>query len=81
MVEKYGPYGSQNPENYSYKFQEGESIKHVIVRYGYIVDAIEFVVAKPNGDTYTKMFGGDNENQSIKVNLHSTYLHVFFKNY
>ncbi|KNA20514.1 hypothetical protein SOVF_051700 [Spinacia oleracea] len=66
MVEKYGPYGSQNPENYSYKFQEGESIKHVIVRYGYIVDAIEFVVAKPNGDTYTKMFGGDNENQSIK---------------
>ncbi|KNA25495.1 hypothetical protein SOVF_006320 [Spinacia oleracea] len=59
MVEQYGPYGSQCPENYSFKLQEGETIKEVIVRYGYIVDAIGFVVAKPCGGTYTKMFGGN----------------------
>ncbi|XP_021755640.1 protein GOS9-like [Chenopodium quinoa] len=64
MTEQYGPYGSQCPENYSFKLQEGESIKEVIVRHGFIVDAIGFVVAKPCGGTYTKMFGGTCGNES-----------------
>ncbi|XP_021724153.1 horcolin-like [Chenopodium quinoa] len=61
MVEQYGPYGSQLPENYSFQLQEGETFKEVIVRHGFIVDAIGFVVAKPCGVTYTftKMFGGN----------------------
>ncbi|XP_021741017.1 protein GOS9-like isoform X2 [Chenopodium quinoa] len=64
MIEQYGPYGSQCPENYSFQLQEGESIKEVIVRHGFIVDAIGFVVAKPCGGTYTKMFGGTCGNES-----------------
>lgn len=64
MTKKCGPYGSQYAENYSFKLEECESIKEVIIRHGFIVDAIGFVVAKPNGCTYTKVFGGNGGNES-----------------
>ena len=64
MIEQYGPYGSQCPENYSFQLKEGEHIKEVIIRHGFIVDAIGFVVAKPCGGTYTTMFGGSCGNES-----------------
>lgn len=76
MIEQYGPYGSQCPENYSFQLEQGETIKEVIIGHGFIVDAIGFVVAKPCGGTYTKMFGGSCGNKS-KVKLHSTNIHVF----
>ncbi|KAL2944851.1 Nitrite reductase [Bienertia sinuspersici] len=57
VIVQYGPYGSQCPENYSMKLEENETIKEVIIRHGFIVDAIGFVVAKPCGNTITKMFG------------------------
>ncbi|KNA06257.1 hypothetical protein SOVF_182420 [Spinacia oleracea] len=64
MIEQYGPYGSQCPENYSFQLEQGETIKEVIIGHGFIVDAIGFVVAKPCGGTYTKMFGGSCGNKS-----------------
>lgn len=76
VIKQYGPYGFQCPENFSFQLQKGESIKEVIIRHGFIVDSIGFVVAKPCGGTYTKMFGGNCGNQS-KVNLHSANLYVF----
>ncbi|KAL2944885.1 Mannose/glucose-specific lectin, partial [Bienertia sinuspersici] len=57
VIVQYGPYGSQCPENYSMKLEENETIKEVIIRHGFIVDAIGFVVAKPCGNTVTKMCG------------------------
>ncbi|XP_056698505.1 protein GOS9-like [Spinacia oleracea] len=64
VIKQYGPYGFQCPENFSFQLQKGESIKEVIIRHGFIVDSIGFVVAKPCGGTYTKMFGGNCGNQS-----------------
>ncbi|XP_074273979.1 agglutinin-like [Silene latifolia] len=57
--QKYGPYGSDLPINYSMILGQDESIKEVIVRNGFIVDAIGFVVADKNGSTSTKIFGGN----------------------
>ncbi|KAL2944841.1 Mannose/glucose-specific lectin [Bienertia sinuspersici] len=64
VIVQYGPYGSQCPENYSMKLEGCETIKEVIIRHGFIVDAIGFVVAKPCGSTVTKMFGGHCGNES-----------------
>ncbi|XP_010679899.2 mannose/glucose-specific lectin-like [Beta vulgaris subsp. vulgaris] len=64
IVAKYGPYGSQLPENYCMILKECEQIKEVIIRSGYIVDALGFVISKPCGGTETKMFGGNSGNES-----------------
>ncbi|MCU4190292.1 hypothetical protein M9Q43_14095, partial [Flavobacterium sp. HXWNR29] len=64
IVAKHGPYGSQCPENFCLVLEGSESIKEVIIRHGFIVDAIGFVVAKPCGNTVTKMFGGHCGNES-----------------
>ena len=64
IVAKYGPYGSQLPENYCMVLQECEQIKEVIIRHGFIVDALGFVISKPCGRTETKMFGGKCGNES-----------------
>ncbi|KMT11899.1 hypothetical protein BVRB_5g098660 [Beta vulgaris subsp. vulgaris] len=64
IVAKYGPYGSQLPQNYCMVLKEGEHIKEVIIRHGYIVDALGFVISKPCQDTYTKMFGGNSGDES-----------------
>ena len=50
-------------ENFSMKVGGCKFIKEVIVRHGYIVDAIGFVVADPCGSE-TNMFGGDGGNES-----------------
>ena len=53
-----GPYGSRNATNWSMVLDANESIKEVIIRHGYIVDGIGFVVADKNGNTTTKLYGG-----------------------
>ncbi|KAK9713362.1 hypothetical protein RND81_06G022600 [Saponaria officinalis] len=59
-LKEYGPYGSVSPKNYSITFGPHETIKEVIVRHGFIVDAIGFVVTdNTSGETYTKLFGGN----------------------
>ncbi|KNA14922.1 hypothetical protein SOVF_102940 [Spinacia oleracea] len=58
VIEIYGPYGSQLPENYRMQLQDGERFKEVIVRYGSIVDSLGLVVAKRDGTTATFQFGG-----------------------
>ncbi|XP_057529508.1 mannose/glucose-specific lectin-like [Amaranthus tricolor] len=58
-IVKYGPYGSKLCENFSLKLEGCERIKEVIIRHGFIVDAIGFVIEKPCGGSFTKMFGGN----------------------
>ncbi|XP_056689194.1 uncharacterized protein [Spinacia oleracea] len=59
MLEQYGPYGSQLPENYRMQLEDGEFIKELKVGHGYIVDALEVLVATPDGSTDIYHFGGD----------------------
>ncbi|XP_057529511.1 horcolin-like [Amaranthus tricolor] len=68
VIEQYGPYGSQLPENYRFQLAEGEKFCQVTVRHGYIVDAIGFKVAKPDGSTYSVSFGG-NGGQESKIDF------------
>ncbi|KNA13444.1 hypothetical protein SOVF_116660 [Spinacia oleracea] len=58
-VEYYGPYGSKSSENYRMQLRDGEQFREVIVRHESIVDALGFVVAKPDGTTVTYQFGGN----------------------
>ncbi|KAL2944883.1 Cyclin-A2-1 [Bienertia sinuspersici] len=51
IVLKHGPYGSQCAENFCLVLEDNESVKEVIIRHGFIVDAIGFVIAKPCGNT------------------------------
>ncbi|KAK9668035.1 hypothetical protein RND81_13G030700 [Saponaria officinalis] len=62
--QEFGPYGTQSAKNYSITFGPDESIKEVIVRHGFIVDAIGFVVADQTGETSTKLFGGNSGDQT-----------------
>lgn len=41
-----------------YQLSEGEKISQVIVRHGYIVDALGVNAAKPNASSYRVRFGG-----------------------
>ncbi|KAH9615129.1 hypothetical protein KSS87_016179 [Heliosperma pusillum] len=66
----FGPYGSDAPKNYSMILGPDESIKEVIVRHGFIVDAIGFVVADKTGTNSTKIFGGD-KGTEVKITLKS----------
>lgn len=57
-----GPYGSRNATNWDVVVNASESIKEVIIRHGYVVDGIGFVVADKNGNTATKFYGGNGGN-------------------
>ncbi|KMT04485.1 hypothetical protein BVRB_8g181510 isoform C [Beta vulgaris subsp. vulgaris] len=57
VIEKYGPYGSQLPENYRVQLADGERFTKVTVEHGYIVDALKFEIAKPDGTTRTEWVG------------------------
>ncbi|KAL2944842.1 Mannose/glucose-specific lectin, partial [Bienertia sinuspersici] len=59
VIEPYGPYGSQLPENYRMQLEEGDRITEVTIRHGAIVDAIGLTVAKKNGNTVYQQFGGN----------------------
>ncbi|KAK9668048.1 hypothetical protein RND81_13G032000 [Saponaria officinalis] len=63
-TKEFGPYGTQSAKNYSITFGPDKSIKEVIVRHGFIVDAIGFVVADQTGETSTKLFGGNSGDQT-----------------
>ncbi|KAH9615128.1 hypothetical protein KSS87_016178 [Heliosperma pusillum] len=67
---EFGPYGTQAPKNYSMILGQDESIKEIIVRHGFIVDAIGFIVADKTGTTFTKIFGG-NKGDETKIPLKS----------
>ncbi|XP_057540484.1 uncharacterized protein LOC130818353 [Amaranthus tricolor] len=72
-----GPYGSRNATNWSMVLDANESIKEVIIRHGYIVDGIGFVVADKNGNTTTKLYGGQGgsaTNLTLKPNEYITLL-------
>ncbi|KMT09550.1 hypothetical protein BVRB_6g130110 [Beta vulgaris subsp. vulgaris] len=58
VIEQYGPYGSQLPENYRVQLADGERFTKLTVDSGYIVDGIKFVIAKPDGSTRTVQIGG-----------------------
>ncbi|KAK9684255.1 hypothetical protein RND81_10G197000 [Saponaria officinalis] len=69
--QEFGPYGTQSAKNYSTTFGPDESIKEIIVRHGFIVDAIGFVVANKTGTiTTTKLFGGNSGNET-RISLQS----------
>lgn len=72
-IEKDGPHGSQLAENWDIKFEEFENIKEVIIRHGFVVDAIGFVIAKPCGLVTTNMFGGKGGDES---KVRNTYLSI-----
>ncbi|KNA10350.1 hypothetical protein SOVF_145160 [Spinacia oleracea] len=71
VVVKYGPYGSQMPESFSMVIEDCETIKEVIIRHGWIVDAIGFKMVKPNRDTTTKMFNENFGHYESKIVLKS----------
>ncbi|XP_021759040.1 uncharacterized protein LOC110723935 isoform X2 [Chenopodium quinoa] len=60
QIQRYGPYGDKEAvENFSFQLEGSERIKEVVVRAGFVVDAIGLTVASPNGDSDTNMFGGN----------------------
>ncbi|CAO2833614.1 unnamed protein product [Amaranthus hypochondriacus] len=64
---QYGPYGSMLPETYRWQLSDSERITQIIINHGNVVDAIGFLIAKPDGTTYSKRFGGITPNPSIIV--------------
>ncbi|CAO2835858.1 unnamed protein product [Amaranthus hypochondriacus] len=56
-IESHGPYGSILRENYRVLLGAGEHITEITIRYGHIVDAIEFVIAKRDGRITNEKFG------------------------
>ncbi|KMT12790.1 hypothetical protein BVRB_4g088840 [Beta vulgaris subsp. vulgaris] len=64
VIESYGPYGSQILQNYRMQLRADDRISEVRVTHGYIVNAIEFVIANPHiGSTIVK-FGGNGQKES-----------------
>ncbi|KAL2944818.1 Mannose/glucose-specific lectin [Bienertia sinuspersici] len=59
VIEPYGPYGSQFPENYRIQLEEGDQITEVTLRHGAILDAIGLTILKKNGNTVNQQFGGN----------------------
>ncbi|KMT09549.1 hypothetical protein BVRB_6g130100 [Beta vulgaris subsp. vulgaris] len=57
VIEQYGPYGSQLPENYRVQLVDGEHFTKLTVDSGFVVDGIRFVIAKPDGSTRTVQVG------------------------
>ncbi|KAL2944884.1 Mannose/glucose-specific lectin [Bienertia sinuspersici] len=71
IVLKHGPYGSQCAENFCLVLEDNESVKEVIIRHGFIVDAIGFVIAKPCGNTcgeYVTQISGTYGNYKYQCN-------------
>ncbi|KAL2944880.1 Mannose/glucose-specific lectin, partial [Bienertia sinuspersici] len=68
VVVKHGPYGSHCPENYSMTLEDNESIKEVILSYGFIMDGIGFIIEKPGMNPIKKVFGGTGGDNS-KIEL------------
>ncbi|XP_048493771.1 protein GOS9-like [Beta vulgaris subsp. vulgaris] len=58
VIEQYGPYGSQLPENYRVQLADGEHFTKLTVDSGFVVDGIKFEIAKPDGRTRTVQIGG-----------------------
>ncbi|XP_021759041.1 protein GOS9-like [Chenopodium quinoa] len=60
QIQRFGPYGDQEAvENFSLKLEGSDRIKEVIVRAGFVVDAIGLTITSANGDSETTMFGGN----------------------
>ncbi|XP_021715251.1 horcolin-like [Chenopodium quinoa] len=57
-IEKHGPFGSNSPPNWNVILEERARIKEIIIRYGFIVDSIGFLLEGSNGRTTAKLFGG-----------------------
>jgi len=59
-VKKYGPWGSSqcSTNSWSLKMNPGETMKQVMIRAGFIVDAIGFTAADDCGNITTKNSGG-----------------------
>ncbi|KAL2938891.1 Mannose/glucose-specific lectin [Bienertia sinuspersici] len=74
VIEPYGPYGSQFPENYHLQLEEGERITEVTIRHEAIVDAIGLAIAKKNGNTVYQQFGGNGGGPSKIVLSDGEYL-------
>ncbi|XP_057540468.1 uncharacterized protein LOC130818342 isoform X2 [Amaranthus tricolor] len=66
-IVQYGPYGSMFPETYRWQLSDSERITQIIINHGNVVDAIGFLISKPDGTTYSKRFGGNTPNPSIIV--------------
>ncbi|KNA25838.1 hypothetical protein SOVF_002870 [Spinacia oleracea] len=65
VVEKYGPYRNKEAvQNFSLRLKGREHIIEVIIRHGFMVDAIGFTVDDSCGGTKTTIFGGDGGNES-----------------
>ncbi|KMT12794.1 hypothetical protein BVRB_4g088880 [Beta vulgaris subsp. vulgaris] len=77
VTEVNGPYGSQLPQNYDMQLEDGECVREVIIRHGFVVDAIGFLIAKLGGGTTTKIFGGDGGEESKIVLKDGEYLTRF----
>ncbi|CAO2833612.1 unnamed protein product [Amaranthus hypochondriacus] len=58
-IVQYGPYGSQVTQTYSWQVSDSDRISQVIVRHGYIVDAVGFQLTRPDGSTHNVQFGGN----------------------
>ncbi|KNA15091.1 hypothetical protein SOVF_101400 [Spinacia oleracea] len=61
QLQKYGPYGSKDAEeNFSVQLEDGQEIREIIIRHGFIVDAIGFTISGQG----TSMYGGKGGNES-----------------
>ncbi|CAO2835993.1 unnamed protein product [Amaranthus hypochondriacus] len=63
-IVKYGPYGSSSPQNFDWQLLHAERFTRVTIRHGWIVDAIQFNVRRPDGSTKLVKFGGNGGSQS-----------------
>ncbi|XP_021758603.1 uncharacterized protein LOC110723563 [Chenopodium quinoa] len=69
-IVEYGPYGSQSPTNYRIQLKEGERIKEVLVKHGWNVDAIGFLIERPDQSVVLEMTGEGGQTMS-KIALKS----------
>lgn len=75
--QQFGPYGSDSPKNYSMILEKDERFREVIVRHGFIVDAIGFVISDGTGATSTKIFGGDlGKEERIPLKIDEFITHI-----
>ncbi|XP_057249731.1 uncharacterized protein LOC130590955 [Beta vulgaris subsp. vulgaris] len=64
VIESYGPYGSKRLQNYCMQLRANDRISEVRVMHGYIVNAIEFMIANLHtGSTIVKL-GGNGQKES-----------------
>ncbi|CAO2818333.1 unnamed protein product [Amaranthus hypochondriacus] len=84
-TEKYGAYGSSLESDWSYEVGVCESIKEIVIRYGWIVDGIGFAKLDALGATsstqYFGGFGGDFKRIILKRNEYITRISGKHGNY